>query len=79
MSCDLEQTKLIQLITLQGIDNYIHDHGECVERAKMLEQLPEIVDYLSQVRLKRIMPDMNMESILKFESKSAYYVPPAEL
>ena len=27
---DLEQTKLIQLITLHGVDNYVYDHG-CVE------------------------------------------------
>ena len=76
---DLEQTKLIQLITLHGMDNYVYDHG-CVEYAKMIEQLPDIVDYLSQNahQVKNI-PNKNMEAILKFESKSSYSVLPPGL
>ena len=77
---DLEQTKLIQLVSMQGIDNYVYDH-ECVDYSKLLEQLPSIVEYLSKgirtdgghIKRKAALPHKNMEAILKFESKSCYF------
>ena len=69
----LNKTKLIQLVILSSIDNYIYDNA-CVNDDQILNSLDKIIDYIKD-DLKNInAPSLSIRKILSFESPVALCV-----
>ena len=73
LDIQLNKTKLIQLVILSSIDNYIYDNA-CVNDDQILNSLDKIIDYIKD-DLKNInAPSLSIRKILSFESPVALCV-----
>ena len=69
----LNKTKLIQLVILSSIDNYIYDNA-CVNYDQILNSLDKIIDYIKMESKTVKAPSLSIRKILNFESPVALCV-----
>ena len=69
----LKKTKLIQLVILSSIDNYIYDNA-CVNDDQILNSLDKIIDYIKDDFKNIKAPSLSIKKILNFESPVALCV-----
>ena len=70
---ELNKTRLIQLVMLSSIDNYIYDNA-CVNHDEILKSLDKIIDYIKEESKGIKAPSLSVEKIISFESSVALCV-----
>lgn len=69
----LKQTKLIQLVTLSSVDNYVYDYM-CINHESLAKSLPQIIRYIRDETNKETQfPRANLDGVLAFQHEFTFF------